>query len=161
MRTLVRQAVLAAVGGIALTAAAMAAPVAAEAAPATQHCVTVLGELDARTGYSTVVSRTCGPQAEAAVPAASTRLVDIFYDINYGRFLDTFYGNFGTCDSSGYHIGLPAYDGNNMSSIKGYGGCNASGITNRQGSTEYVRLPDPWIGGAYSDNVSGIHPYHV
>jgi hypothetical protein len=164
MNTALRRAALAAIGGIALIIA-MAVSVApanaaGPAAAPTRHCVTVLGSLDADTGLSTVVSRTCGAQAATVTPQASTHLVDIFYDINYGRFLDSFYGNFGTCDASGYHIGLPTFDGSNISSLTGYGACNRANITNRQGNTETVVLPCPWIGSAYNDNVSAIRPFH-
>ncbi|GAA4020554.1 hypothetical protein GCM10022247_50780 [Allokutzneria multivorans] len=92
-----------------------------------KQCVTTLKKIKPGQAESEVVSRKCGADAVVAARAAGNTalLATIFQHNHYGGDLESFYGQDGPCDRSGYAINRVGFRmENETSSITGNAWCN-------------------------------------
>jgi hypothetical protein len=166
----------AAVVGV-LTAAAPAGA-ATGSTPSTaqgKHCVVVVGKAPTDGGVSPELYRKCAntaakaraqlasPQAQAQTNGKAiqaTALMIWYSDDQYRGNSTTVYGDFGTCDSSGYRLRPDNYWSTNISSARGIGSCTAATFHNRASTVARAFwLPVANLGTALNDNVGIIDVY--
>ncbi|TWD81674.1 hypothetical protein FB561_2794 [Kribbella amoyensis] len=123
---------------------------------------------------SRVVERKCSsdPQELASATQATTLLMSMCININYGGGCTNWRGTAGTCDAAGYgvkDIGAKwgALD-DNISSLKLYGACNQAGLyenTNynfrQPGREQFYGGNTPYVGAYMNDRATSVVVYHA
>ncbi len=151
-----------------------------------EHCAVIVSKEVDDKGYSKVVSRACSTvsiqdahrrateartdrPADSVTTLTDTLLLEEYEDINYGGDkLYQFYGTDGGCDYEGYHLVNFWSVENNVSSMKGYNGCNRVAVHTENCNAEetecdwgYFDLDVSYLGTHYNDNVVALRTYHV
>lgn len=152
---------------------ATAPPTKPSGAAPVQYCAMLVGRAPSPTADSPVLSEACSTQSPAAAkaqlrsaqgqlaPASSDLLGTWFADSNFNGNRTNIYGGAGPCDSAGYRIVPNGYWQTNMSSIAGFGTCNAARLTTRSltYATTFFPLPSSFIGFVLNDNVGRVQYY--
>jgi len=121
---------------LAIAPAALAAP----AAPSGKYCATLVDRAPSADADSPVLSRACsnvsqddarrhlvrpGARTAAETGVAARTLLMIWYEhAGFQGAAEGVYGNYGTCDSSGYRLNPNNWWAHNMSSARGADRCN-------------------------------------
>jgi hypothetical protein len=169
---LVVAAIATALGGVA-PAAAGGKPMPAGGKPmpagAGQHCVVVLDKLRPGQTTSRTLSRTCADRTDAPAltrtAAASTLLLVLYQDVNFGGASTKIYGAYGPCDAEGYGFSNLGTWRNRVSSLKGFNWCN---VVDLYDNINYggaflagfggccSRLDVPWVSSYANDRTDSI-----
>lgn len=139
----------------------------ANAGPESQFCAILVSSEEDNVGNSVVLSEVCAQSAEAAADElfASQRstlvrapLMYWYTYVNYGSPYTIIYGYEGTCDASGYNVGLNDYWDDNISSISGAGNCNQVTLfqTSPESRSIDTCLDRSSMPYGYNDNVASI-----
>jgi hypothetical protein len=138
-------------------------------AGAGQHCVVVLDKLRPGQTTSRVLSRTCADRADAPAltkaAAASTLLLVLYQDVNFGGASTRITGAYGPCDAEGYGFSNLGSWRNKVSSLKGFNWCNVVDLyDNINYGGAYLagfgsccsRLDVPWVSSYANDRTDSI-----
>jgi predicted nucleic acid-binding Zn ribbon protein len=161
---------VAAAGALALLVTATPAQAGAHTRAPTdaRHCVVVLAPLEAGETTSRVLSEECAATPEAAQrrsaaatgTLASTLLLVLYADINYGGASTRLEGAYGACDTAGYGFSDLGTWRNRISSFKRFNWCQrVAGYDNVNygGALLGVWTADtPWVGSGANDRIDSI-----
>ena len=159
-----------AVGLVLVTSAAPHRAAAADPAPqrAEQHCVVVLDKLQPGATSSRVVSRRCADSPEAAqlssaadvAPQATTLLLVLYQDLNYGGPSTRIEGSAGPCDTAGYGFSNLGSWRNRISSFKRFNWCQRvqgfDAVNYGGGSLGVWTADTSWVGASANDRIDSI-----
>lgn len=155
-------------------------------------CATIIGKATDADGASLPIGEACSAQSaedafdqakqvglgEAAAKGGATAksdqeaisalrssdiLMSIYKNSNYSTPAHSYYGAYGTCDTSGYYLSLLSWDiyfsyyDENVSSVKGFGQCTAADLYTSSGAAgSSWWLPLPTMPFPYDNNTDYI-----
>lgn len=131
-----------------------------------EHCVVVLDKLRPGEDSSQVLHRQCSTDADArvlrsnSIVRAATPLMTWYADAIWRGNSTTIYGNYGTCDRSGYGVGNVGEHWNDkISSYNMHGTCYTNDVWEHadfQGASTRFYGHVRWVGDEWNDRISSM-----